>query len=194
MANRAPQQAPQQAPENPNSASHVNPGAANASGGKPEAVRFMLVCWAIMIGGELLHQVLTAAALLWDPSELIANAKQARPGEAISEGLLNLAVWSSVIVMALIQLTILALFVAALSAINKQRKWAGNARRMLQIFSVFFALRALAVFAVRPTSTVIPLAFHAFDGVVQIMLAVAGVLGLIYASQKESAEWVEKGA
>lgn len=180
-------------PRNPNSASHVEPEAVRD--GKPEAVRFMLVCWAVMIGGELLHQALTTIALVWDPAELIASAKEAsKQTQAMPEGLMDVAVWGSVALMALIQLSVLVLFTVALGAINKQRKWAGNARRLLQVFSVFFALRALAVFGMRPASTVVPLAFYAVDGVIQIILGVAGVLGLIYASRKESADWVEKAA
>ena len=188
---------PTGAPSNPNSASHVDPEAAR--GGKPETVRYMLACWAFMIGGELLHQALTVVSLLLDPSQLIASAKEASKqtgavSEAMSEGLLNVAVWGSVALMALVQLAILGLFAFALASISRQRKWAGTARRLLMVFSVFFALRALMVFAMRPAGTTVPLAFYAFDGVIQIMLGVAGALGLFYASQKESADWVDTGA
>ena len=182
---------------NPNSASHVDPEAAR--GGKPETVRYMLACWAFMIGGELLHQALAVVSLLMDPAELIASAKEASKqtgamSGAMSEGLMNVAMWGSVALMALIQLSVLALFAFALASISRQRKMAGTARRLLMVFSVFFALRALMVFAMRPASTTVPLAFYAFDGVIQIMLGVAGTLGLFYASQKESADWVDAGA
>ena len=182
---------------NPNSASHVDPEAAR--GGKPETVRYMLACWAFMIGGELLHQALAVVSLLMDPAELIASAKQASKqtgamSGAMSEGLMNVAMWGSVALMALIQLSVLALFAFALASISRQRKMAGTARRLLMVFSVFFALRALMVFAMRPASTTVPLAFYAFDGVIQIMLGVAGALGLFYASQKESADWVDADA
>ena len=182
---------------NPNSASHVDPEAAR--GGKPETVRYMLACWAFMIGGELLHQALAVVSLLMDPAELIASAKEASKqtgamSGAMSEGLMNVAVWGSVALMALIQLSVLALFAFALASISRQRKMAGTARRLLMVFSVFFALRALMVFAMRPASTTVPLAFYAFDGVIQIMLGVAGALGLFYASQKESADWVDADA
>ncbi|WP_070463762.1 hypothetical protein [Corynebacterium sp. HMSC29G08] len=181
---------------NPNSASHVAPEAAR--GGKPETVRYMLACWAFMIGGELLHQALAVVSLLMDPAELIASAKEASKqtgamSGAMSEGLMNVAVWGSVALMALIQLSVLALFAFALASISRQRKMAGTARRLLMVFSVFFALRALMVFAMRPASTTVPLAFYAFDGVIQIMLGVAGALGLFYASQKESVVWVDAG-
>ena len=42
----------------------------------------------------------------------------------------------------------------------------------------------------RPASTAVPVAFYAFDGVIQIILAVAGVLGLFYSSQKESVDYL----
>ncbi|OFT83234.1 hypothetical protein HMPREF3101_06505 [Corynebacterium sp. HMSC29G08] len=158
----------------------------------------MLACWAFMIGGELLHQALAVVSLLMDPAELIASAKEASKqtgamSGAMSEGLMNVAVWGSVALMALIQLSVLALFAFALASISRQRKMAGTARRLLMVFSVFFALRALMVFAMRPASTTVPLAFYAFDGVIQIMLGVAGALGLFYASQKESVVWVDAG-
>lgn len=187
---------PKGPPENPDSGSHV--GVEAVGGGasrskKPEAVRYMLGCWAAMIFGELVHQALTVLAVVLDPSELIAAAKQAADAE-VPEALVNASVWGSVAIMALIQLVMIGLFAAALSAVNKQKKWGPTARRLLQVFSVFFALRALMVFAMRPAASTVPMALFAVDGVVQIVVGVAGVLGLIYASQKESIDWAEAGA
>lgn len=179
-------------PVNPNSASHVEP---SAVGKRPESVRFMLGCWAAMILGELTHQILTVGALVLDPSELQAAAKEAAKAQGgdVPEAVMNASMWGSVAVMTLIQLSIIALFAIALRALSAQKSWAERARRLLQVFSVFFALRALVVFAARPASTTIPLAYFAADGVVQIIVGVAGVLGLIYASQKESIHWAEAG-
>lgn len=162
----------------------------------PEAVRFMLLSWAIMIAGELLHQILTIAAIAIDPSELVVAAKQAAKakGEEVSESVVSASMWGSIAVAALIQLAIIALFVAALVALQKQKKWAPTARRLLQVFSIFFAIRVLAVFVTRPASSAVPLAFYAVDGVVQIIIGVAGALGLFYASQKEATDWAEAGA
>lgn len=156
----------------------------------------MLLSWAIMIAGELLHQILTVAAVVIDPSELVAAAKEAAKanGEDVPESVVSAGMWGSLAVAAVIQLAIIALFVVALIALQKQKKWAPTARRLLQVFSVFFALRVFAVFVTRPASSAVPLAFYAFDGVVQIILGVAGVLGLFYASQKDSTDWAQAGA
>lgn len=182
-------------PVNPNSGSHVSPSAvkpASTSSGLPETVRFMLMCWAVMIGGELLHQILTVVSTVLDPSALKESAKAAAKaqGQEIGDAALTAGVYSSVAVMALIQLVFLGVLTAALVALAKQKKWAHNARRLLQVFSIFFAFRALALFAMRPASTAIPLAFYAFDGIIQIILAVAGVLGMFYASQKATIDFL----
>lgn len=179
-------------PINPNSASHVEPKAAKAPN---EAVRFMLGCWAAMILGELVHQILQIAGIVIDPAALREASQQAAQNQdgPVSDMMVNAAMWSSVVIMALIQLGILALFTAALMALKKQKRWAPNARRLLQIFSIFFALRALTLFITRPTSTAIPVAMYGFDGAVQILIAVAGALGVFYASQKESIQWAEAG-
>ena len=181
-------------PANPETGSHVDPAAVDPK--MPEAVRFMLLSWAIMIAGELLHQILTIAAIAIDPSELVVAAKQAAKakGEEVSESVVSASMWGSIAVAALIQLAIIALFVAALVALQKQKKWAPTARRLLQVFSIFFAIRVLAVFVTRPASSAVPLAFYAVDGVVQIIIGVAGALGLFYASQKEATDWAEAGA
>lgn len=187
-------------PMNPNSASHVEPKAVDEAstskkGSKPEAVRFMLGCWAAMIFGELVHQILQIVGIVLDPAPLREASREAARGQegALSESVVDAAMWSSVAIMALIQLAILAMFTAALMALNKQKRWAPNARRLLQIFSIFFGLRGLALFMMRPTSTAIPMALYGFDGVVQILVAVAGGLGVFYASQKESIQWSEAG-
>lgn len=156
----------------------------------------MLLSWAVMIAGELLHQILTVVAIVIDPSELIAAAKQAAKtkGEEVPESVVSASMWGSIAIAALIQLAIIALFVTALVALQKQKKWAPTARRLLQVFSVFFAVRVLAVFVAKPAASAVPLAFYAFDGVVQIIIGVAGALGLFYASQKEATDWAEAGA
>lgn len=187
-------------PMNPNSGSHVEPEASPQSpklgGPKPESVRFMLQCWAVMIGGELLHQLLTVASVVIDPSALKESAKQAAKaqGEDVSDAAMNAGMWGTVIVAALIQLAVLVAFVVALNAVNKQKKWSPGAVRLLQIFAIFFALRALALFMMHPSSSGVPVALSAFDGAIQIMLAVAGGMGVFYSSQKESRDYVQHAA
>lgn len=186
-------------PRNPGSGSHVEPravaGPRPEKGAMPEAVRYMLACWAVMIAAELLHQLLTVISVVIDPAPLKESAKQAAKGQGdvLSDTTLNAGMWATVVVAALIQLAIIGVFAAGLSAVSSQKKWAPRARRMLQIFAVFFAIRAVALYVALPTSTAIPVVFFAVDGIIQIVVAVAGVLGVIYSSQKESRDYVEAG-
>lgn len=192
-------------PMNPNSGSHVAPAATQTSTSngpkgsdneRPEAVRYMLTCWVVMIVGELLHQILTVISTVLDPAALKESARAAAKarGEDLTDAMMSLGLIGSVVFMALLQLAVIALFAVALHALAKQRKWAPNARRLLQIFAIFFALRALTLFVTQPASSSIPVAFYAFDGIIQIMLAVAGVLGVFYASQKESVAYAQAAA
>ena len=181
-------------PMNPGSPSRVEPEAVEKQkGSMPEAVRYMLAAWTVMIGGELLHQILAVAASVIDPSALREVAKErATKGDGeVSEALMNASVYGSIFIMALLQLGIILLFVFALRAVQKQAKWAENARRLLQIFSVFFALRMLTLFMMVPASTTVPTALFGMDGVVQIILGVAGVMGVIYSVDKDSVAWTK---
>ena len=181
-------------PMNPGSPSRVEPEAVEKQkGSMPEAVRYMLAAWTVMIGGELLHQILAVAASVIDPSALREVAKErATKGDGeVSEALMNASVYGSIFIMALLQLGVILLFVFALRAVQKQAKWAENARRLLQIFSVFFALRMLTLFMMVPASTTVPTAMFGIDGVVQIVLGVAGVMGVIYSVDKDSVAWTK---
>lgn len=181
-------------PMNPGSPSRVEPEAVEKQkGSMPEAVRYMLAAWTVMIGGELLHQIFAVAASVIDPSALREVAKErATKGDGeVSEALMNASVYGSIFIMALLQLGIILLFVFALRAVQKQAKWAENARRLLQIFSVFFALRMLTLFMMVPASTTVPTALFGIDGVVQIILGVAGVMGVIYSVDKDSVAWTK---
>ena len=42
----------------------------------------------------------------------------------------------------------------------------------------------------QPASTAIPVVFYGIDGVVQIILGVAGILGIIYSTDKDAVNWV----
>lgn len=183
-------------PVNPQAPSRVEPRAVdkqNAPGGVPEAVRYMLLSWAVMIAGEFLHQILVVTAAVLDPAPLREQAKeQAKAaGEQASDAMLNVSVYGAIAVMALIQLAFILLLALALRAIKQQKSWAANARRLLQVFGVFFGVRVLTLFMLSPAATSLPVAFYAFDGIIQIILGVAGVMGIVYSADKASVEWTE---
>lgn len=181
-------------PMNPGSASRVEPEAVDKrKGSMPEAVRYMLTCWAVMIGGEVVHQIFAVVSSIIDPSALKEVAKErANNGDGeVSDALMNASVYGSIFLMALLQLGVIVLFAFALRAVRKQAKWAENARRLLQIFSGFFALRMLTLFMMAPASTAVPMALFGVDGVVQIVLGVAGVMGIIYSVDKDAVAWTK---
>ncbi len=161
------------------------------SDGVPEPVRLMLLSWAIMIAGELLHQALTVIAVAIDPAPLREAAKAGTKGEEVSDAVLNTGVYTSIVVMALVQLLFVLLLVVALRAVKNKATWAQNARRLLQVFAAYFGFRILTLFVTVPAATSLPVAFYGVDGVIQIILGVAGICGIVYSADKESVNWTE---
>ncbi|WP_165164631.1 hypothetical protein [Corynebacterium qintianiae] len=178
-------------PENPGSASHVGP--AGGERRPPEALRYLLGCWAVMVFGELVHQLVNAVGLVIEPSALKQAAADAawERGEDVSDALITVSTYTSIAMMTLFQLAIIALLAFALGAVARRKKWAETAKRLFTVFSVFFVLRT--IFVVLAPSAVagasqLPVAFVAVLGIIQIVVGVAGGCGLIYASRKEVQE------
>ena len=69
------------------------------NGSMPEAVRYMLTCWAVMIGGELLHQIMAVVASVVDPSALreVAKERAKNSDGEVSDALMNASVYLSLI-------------------------------------------------------------------------------------------------
>lgn len=158
----------------------------------PEAVRYLLGAWAVMILGELLHQILSVVVTVLDPAALREAAKQAakNQSEALPDNMMQASMYATIVLMALLQLGIIVVFVLALRSVQRRGKWILNATRVLQVFSVFFALRMLTLFLMTPAATKVPIALFAVDGATQIVVGVAGLLGLFYASRKESQDYL----
>ena len=159
---------------------------------QPEAVRYLLGAWAVMILGELLHQILAVVVTVLDPAALREAANQAakNQSEAIPENMMQASMYATVVLLALLQLGIIVVFCLALRSVQRRGKWMLNATRVLQVFSVFFAVRVLTLFLMTPAATKVPVALFAVDGAVQIVVGVAGALGLFYASRKESQDYL----
>ncbi|WP_288832951.1 hypothetical protein [uncultured Corynebacterium sp.] len=184
--------APPAPPETPEGPSHVSAGAVNGGGNKgvgklPEAVRYMVLCLGVMLGTEVAHQLLSAAAVLIDPSALRESTRDAAQasGEQVSDLMITVSVYSSVAMMLAFQLLIAGLLVFAVRAVAKRSSWAGNALRLLQFFSVFFVLRMITLFFMTPDSATVPVALYAVDGVLQIIVGAAAACALAYSMQDE---------
>lgn len=157
---------------------------------RPELITYLIGIWTFMVGAELLHQILSVIMSLVDPSALKAAAREtAEQSPEVPEAAFTLSVYFSIGIMALITLAIVGLLVWMLVLFAKQHKWAGYARRLLSIFSLFFALRMLLVFLSTPAASGVPVWVFAVDGMVQIALGVAGILGLIFANKEEALAW-----
>ncbi|OIR44063.1 hypothetical protein BJP07_05985 [Corynebacterium sp. NML130628] len=145
-----------------------------------------------MILGELLHQILSVVVTALDPAALREAAKQAAKNqpEVIPDNMMQASMYATIVMMALLQLGIIVVFFLALRSVQRRGKWILNATRVLQVFSVFFALRMLTLFLMTPAATKVPVALFAVDGAAQIVVGVAGLLGLFYASRKESQDYL----
>ena len=163
----------------------------------PEAVRYLLLAWAVMIGAELVHQLFGVAMALLDPTALMESAREANKSvggaEAVSDDQVKLIVYIAIVLMGLFALAVVLLLALALKAIARRKKWAQNATMLLMVFSGFFLLRMITVFLVVGANTDgIPTAVVALDGIIQIIAGVAGICGLIFAQQDEAKKWIAK--
>ncbi|MEX3504142.1 hypothetical protein [Corynebacterium sp. LK2510] len=174
-------------PPNRSSQPSAPGGAPKHLGKLPEAVRLMVLTLSAMLTAELIHQFLTAAAVLIDPSALRESARDAARGSAeqISDAMITMTVYSSVALMLVFQVAVVGLLAFAVRAVARQSAWSSRALRLLQFFALFFSLRMLALFIMTPDSATVPVALYAVDGVVQILAGVAGVVAFLYSMQDD---------
>lgn len=163
----------------------------------PEAVRYLLLAWAVMIGAELVHQLFGVAMALLDPTALMESAREANKtvggGEAVGDDQVKLIVYVAIALMGLFALAVVAVLALALKAVARQKKWTKNAAMLLTVFSIYFLLRMITVFlVVGANSGGIPTAVVALDGVIQIIAGVAGICALIFAQRDDAKKWTAK--
>lgn len=161
----------------------------------PETIRLLLTLWAVAVGGEIIHQILSMTMSFMDPSALVAAARQGQEGEestALAESTVSLAIYASVIITGLIGILIMGLLVWALVLIKRRSKHAGVARRMLMVFGFYFGFRIIMLFTVSPGASDIPLAMYIIDGSLQIIVGVVAVLGLVFSFRPETLKWTRE--
>lgn len=159
---------------------------------KPEVVRLMLLLFAVAVGGEVLHQILSITIGLMDPSALFAAAKETMSAEQaaqISDGALRATVIASILVTGGIGIAVMGLLAFMLALIHRRSKFAGLARRMLLVFGFYFGFRILMLFMATPGGNGVPVAMYLVDGSIQIIVGVAAVLGLIFSFREEVLKW-----
>lgn len=163
---------------------------------RPEAVTLAIATWATALVTELIHQVTQTAMALLDPADLLAAARESaeQSETAVSDALVDLTAYGSIALMGLINLLILAGLTVALWCYATRRKIADGARRLLMVFSLYFALRGLVVFTAAPTGTDVPVWLMLIDGCLQLIVAVAAVLGLVFSGRKEAIDHLNASA
>ncbi|WP_245802156.1 hypothetical protein [Corynebacterium pacaense] len=159
-------------------------------GRRPEVVRLMLILWTVMVGLELVHQIINVIMSLLDPSELKAAARQQAAAEGLADNVVDSAAISSILLLGLFNLIIIGVLAWMLAMIARRSRMAVTARLMLTVFSLFFVLRSLMLFFAAPGGTAVPIAWYAVDGSLQILISVIGVLAVLMSRKPESVEWI----
>ncbi|AIT60230.1 hypothetical protein [Corynebacterium doosanense] len=166
---------------------------------RPEAVRLAITTWAVALAVELVHQITQITMSVLDPAELTAAARESAESagtsvEGASDTLIELTVYGSIALMGLISLLVLVGLAVALRFYASRHRLADGSRRLLMVFSLYFGLRGLLVFAGGTISPGVPVWLMLLDGSLQLIVAVAAVLGLVFSGRKESVDYLASTA
>ena len=163
---------------------------------RPETVVYMLWLWLGVVAGETVHQILNVVLTLLNHDVLMAQAKQmvestsgGEDGEEVSDSLIEMAAYGSVALSAAIAIGVLVLLLFLLKSLTGPSKRAGTSRRIWFAFSIYFGFRILLTFMVTPTGADVPDWLFAADGMVQILVGVAAVLGLIFSIKPDTLDY-----
>ena len=170
----------------------------DAKGGskRPETVVYMLWLWLGVVAGETVHQILNVVLTLLNHDVLMAQAKQmvesasgGEDGEEVSDSFIEMAAYGSVALSAAIAIGVLVLLLFLLKSLAEPSKRAGTSRRIWFAFSIYFGFRILLTFMVTPAGADVPDWLFAADGMVQILVGVAAVLGLIFSIKPDTLDY-----
>lgn len=146
---------------------------------KEDTVKLLIQMWAVMIGLELLHQILNVVMSFTDPTALRTVAKEQAAAQGLSDGIVNATVIAAILVMGFFNLIVIAILSWMVVMVKNRSKRLPTAFLLLTIFSFFFILRVLMLFFASPGGTDVPMALFAIDGCVQILVGVSA--GVAYA-------------
>ncbi|MCK7642437.1 hypothetical protein JIM95_005650 [Corynebacterium sp. CCM 8835] len=152
----------------------------------PESGRLAVQLWWAMVVLEIIHQIFNVVISLIDPSAVKANANFGDTRGVPVDDVITVAIIMAGVLG--IGIMVLLAFAVYGYARNSGWKWL---RTLLVFFSVYFAVRAVVVFTTSPTGTAAPTALYLIDGSLQILTAVAGVLGLIFSRRADAVDWQE---
>jgi hypothetical protein len=156
----------------------------------------MLWLWLGVVAGETVHQILNVVLTLLNHDVLMAQAKQmvesasgGEDGEEVSDSFIEMAAYGSVALSAAIAIGVLVLLLFLLKSLAGPSKRAGTSRRIWFAFSIYFGFRILLTFMVTPAGADVPDWLFAADGMVQILVGVAAVLGLIFSIKPDTLDY-----
>lgn len=155
----------------------------------PEAVRLAVSVWALAVGLEVVHQILAIVMGVVDPAELLTAAREAGAADQLpgdTDAGVRLTALTAIVLMGLFNLAIVTVLAVALRLFATKHRMAGGSRRLLMIFSLFWALRGMLVFSAQPSGTDVPQFLYLLDGSVQLIIAVAAVLGIIFSQREDT--------
>ncbi|MDK8450342.1 hypothetical protein [Corynebacterium mastitidis] len=159
----------------------------------PESVSLLTRVWALVLGAELLHQVLSMTMTLMDTAALKAATKEIAQQQGVegevSDSLISAAAYLGVILSGAIALTIVAVLWWMLAVVRRRHRWAAAGRRITMIFAFYFAVRAISVFSLVPGGTKVPVALYAVDGSLQILAGVGAAVALVFVFRRETLVW-----
>lgn len=183
-------------PGNPGAQPSNQRGGGKDSSKRPETVVYMLWLWLGVVAGETVHQILNVVLTLLNHDVLMAQAKQmvesasgGEDGEEVSDSLIEMAAYGSVALSAAIAIGVLVLLLFLLKSLAGPSKRAGTSRRIWFAFSIYFGFRILLTFMVTPAGADVPDWLFAADGMVQILVGVAAVLGLIFSIKPDTLDY-----
>lgn len=153
--------------------------AKNAEEKKEDTVKLLIQMWAVMIGLELLHQILNVVMSFMDPTALRTVAKEQAAAQGVSDGIVNATVIAAILIMGFFNLIVVAILSWMVVMVKNRSKRLPTAFLLLTIFSFFFILRVLLLFFASPGGTDVPMALFAIDGCVEILVGVSA--GVAYA-------------
>lgn len=183
-------------PGNPGAQPSNQRGGGKDSSKRPETVVYMLWLWLGVVAGETIHQILNVVLTLLNHDVLMAQAKQmvestagGEDGEEVSDSFIEMAAYGSVALSAAIAIGVLVLLLFLLKSLAGPSKRAGTSRRIWFAFSIYFGFRILLTFMVTPAGADVPDWLFAADGMVQILVGVAAVLGLIFSIKPDALDY-----
>ncbi|ERS43477.1 MULTISPECIES: hypothetical protein [Corynebacterium] len=183
-------------PGNPGAQPSNQRGGGKDSSKRPETVVYMLWLWLGVVAGETVHQILNVVLTLLNHDVLMAQAKQmvesasgGEDGEEVSDSFIEMAAYGSVALSAAIAIGVLVLLLFLLKSLAEPSKRAGTSRRIWFAFSIYFGFRILLTFMVTPAGADVPDWLFAADGMVQILVGVAAVLGLIFSIKPDTLDY-----